>query len=164
MSFSAEGGGYSFRTLHRRHARGLYFGPKTIFIPSPLLKMIFLPPYRVLSFLDSYHGLLTLILPYFAFILSFYFPLSLFLSFFPAFILSFYFPLSLFLSFFPFSFPFHPFSFIFSLHRRLFSNIQTPAACFKGSVAPDITEVKSGISRYIFFVGSFSNLFSGSIF
>ncbi len=65
--------------------RGLYFGPKTIFIPPPpLLKMIFFPPTRHVVFY-SHWGFYALILPYFAFILPFYFPFSHFLLYFPPF-------------------------------------------------------------------------------
>ncbi len=84
--------------------RGLYFGPKTIFIPPPLLKMIFFPS-RDTSFFYSHCGLFALILPYFAFILPFYFPFSHFLSTFFLFLLQFNpFSLRLFI-FLPSNFP-----------------------------------------------------------
>ncbi len=94
--------------------RGLYFGPKTIFIPPPSENDISSPSCDMLFF-DSHHGLFALIIPYFAFILPLYFP---FYNFFP--LSSFFFPLSsFFLYIFPFFlflyFPLFPFSFIFSI-------------------------------------------------
>ncbi len=81
-------------------ARGLYFGPKTIFILPPSENEIF-PPSHDSSFFNSNHSFLALILPYFALILPFYFLFSLFLSPFLLFILHFPpFSLSLFI-FFP---------------------------------------------------------------
>jgi hypothetical protein len=98
---------------HKEYNRGLYFGLKTIFIPSPLWKWYFPPP-RDASFFDSYRGLFVLILPYLAFILPFYFPFSYFLSSFFLFLSSFFLflsPFFLFLLHFPlFSSPFHIFS------------------------------------------------------
>ncbi len=76
--------------------RGLYFGPKTIFIPLPFWKWYFSPS-RDTSFFDSHRGLFALILPYFAFILPFYFSFSHFLSPFLLFLSSFF----LFLLYFP---------------------------------------------------------------
>ncbi len=70
--------------------RGLYFGPKTIFIPPPPSENYISSPSRNTSFFDSHRGLFALILPYFAFILPFYFPFSNFL-----------FPFFLFLQHFP---------------------------------------------------------------
>ncbi len=58
--------------------QGPDFAPKIIFIPSPFLKIIFSPS-GDLSFYGSYRTLFALILPYFAFILHFYFLFSLFL-------------------------------------------------------------------------------------
>ncbi len=88
--------------------RGLYFGPKTIFIPTPPPSEndIFSPSCHT-SFLDSHRGLFALILPYFAFILPFSSP---FLIFFP--LSSFFFPLSsIFFYIFPlFLLPFSYFS------------------------------------------------------
>ncbi len=83
--------------------RGLYFGSKTIFIPPPFWKWYFSPS-RDTSFFHSHCGLFSLILPYFAFTLTFYFPFS---DFFP--ISSFFFSLSSFFfslsSFFFYIFP-----------------------------------------------------------
>ncbi len=80
--------------------RGLYFGPKTIFIPPPPSENdIFSPSHKTLFF-DSHCGLFALILPYFAFILPCFFPFSHFLS-----------PFLIFLSpFFLFLLHFPPFS------------------------------------------------------
>jgi hypothetical protein len=71
-----------------------------LFTP-PLLKIIFFP-FRNTLFFDSFCGLFALILPYFAFILHFYFP----------FLFSFLFSFP----FLPFSFPFLPFRLLFSSH------------------------------------------------
>ncbi len=60
-------------------SRGLYFGPKTIFIHLPPSENDIFPPSRDTSFFDSHRGLFALILPYFEFILPFYFPFSNFL-------------------------------------------------------------------------------------
>jgi hypothetical protein len=60
--------------------RGLYFGPKTIFIPLPPSENDIFPPSCDMSFLDSQRSLFDLILPYFAIILPFYFPFSYFIS------------------------------------------------------------------------------------
>ncbi len=80
--------------------RGLYFGPKTIFIPPPPSENDIFSPSRDTSFFDSHPGLFVLFLPYFAIILPFYFPFSHFLS-----------PFFLFLSlFFLFLLHFPPFS------------------------------------------------------
>ncbi len=80
--------------------RGLYFGPKTIFIPPPFWKLYFSPS-RDTSLFHYHRGLFALILPYFAIILPFYFPFSHFLS-----------PFFLFLpTFFLFLLLFPPFSF-----------------------------------------------------
>ncbi len=78
--------------------RGLYFGPKTIFVPPPPFWKWYFSPSRDTSFLDCHRGLFSLILPYLAFILPFYFPFSHFLS--------------------PFSFTFSPF---FSSPFHIFS-------------------------------------------
>jgi hypothetical protein len=59
--------------------------PKMIFI-APLYEMIFPhPPFCDVSFFGSYCSLFVLILPYFAFLLTFYFPFSLSLFFFVSF-------------------------------------------------------------------------------
>ncbi len=75
--------------------RGLYFGPKTIFIPPPFWKWYF-PPSQDRLFFNSNYGLFALILPFFCN----YFTLLL-----PLFSCSF--------PFLPYSFPFLPFSFTF---------------------------------------------------
>ncbi len=92
--------------------RGLCFGSKTIFILTPLLKIIFFPPLAT-RFSTPIVAFFSLILPYFAFTLTFYFPFSHFLSPFLLFI----FPFFLFLLHFPpfFSSPFHIFSLKWSL-------------------------------------------------
>jgi hypothetical protein len=89
--------------------RGLYFGPKTIFIPPPFWKWYFFPLSRHVVFRHPFlpFCLFALILPYFAFIWPFYFPFSHFL--FP---FSFFFPLSSF-SFTLSPFLFFAFSFFF---------------------------------------------------
>ncbi len=74
--------------------RGLYFGPKTIFIPPPPSENDIFPP-LARRFLTPI--LFSLILPYFAFILPFNFPFSHFLSHFFLFL----FPFFLFLLHFP---------------------------------------------------------------
>ncbi len=73
-----------------RGDRGLYFGPKTIFIPPPPSENDIFSPSRDTSFFDSHRGLFALHLAYFAFILSFYFPFSHFLSRFFLFLSSFF--------------------------------------------------------------------------
>jgi hypothetical protein len=86
--------------------RGIYFGMKTIFIPPPLLKMIFFPPLATRRFW-LHQGLFALVFP----ILHYFtLPFSNFLS--PFFI--FPFPLFLFLLHFP-PFSLSPF-FLFLLH------------------------------------------------
>jgi hypothetical protein len=77
-------------------SQGSIFRSKPIFIPPPLLKMIFSPSPDPLFF-NSHRGLFALILPYFAFILPFYFPFSNYLS--PFFL--FLSPFFLFLLYFP---------------------------------------------------------------
>jgi hypothetical protein len=67
--------------------RGLYFGPKTIFITPPPSENAIFTPSSDTSFFDSHCGLFALILPYFAFILPFSSP---FLIFFPLSSFSFY--------------------------------------------------------------------------
>jgi hypothetical protein len=71
--------------------RGLYFGPKSILIPFPSEKKEdnFSPLWGHMFF-DSHHSLFALILPYFATILPFNFPLTDFLS--PFFLFLLYFP------------------------------------------------------------------------
>ncbi len=88
--------------------KGLFLGPKTLFIPPPPpSKNYIFCPSRDTSFFDFHRGLFPLILPYFTFILPFYFLFSNFLS--PFFL--FLFPFFLFLLHFPlfFSSPFHIF-------------------------------------------------------
>ncbi len=74
--------------------RDLYFGPKTIFIPAHLFWKWYFSPTPDMSFFESHHGLFALILPYFEFILPFYFPFSHFIS--PFFLFFIIFPLFLF--------------------------------------------------------------------
>ncbi len=69
--------------------RGLYFGPKIIFIP-PSSENDTFSTSRDMLFFHSHRGLLAIILPYFAVSLPFYFPFSHFLS-----------PFFLFLKYFP---------------------------------------------------------------
>ncbi len=59
--------------------RGLYFGPKRYLFPPPSENYIFFPS-PDMSFFDSHRGLFALILPYFAFILPFFFLFSHILS------------------------------------------------------------------------------------
>jgi hypothetical protein len=60
--------------------RGLYFGPKTIFMTLPPTENYIFPPSCDMSFFDSQRSLFDLILPNFEIILPFYFPFSRFLS------------------------------------------------------------------------------------
>jgi hypothetical protein len=56
----------------RKSSRGLYFGPKTIFIiPPPPLSKNFISPPLLTRFCDFYRAHFALILPYFAFIYPF---------------------------------------------------------------------------------------------
>ncbi len=88
---------------HIWETRGLYFDPKTIFILPLSLNDFF--PSQNMSFFNSYLSLfaLSVIPPYFAFVLPFYFPFSLFFSCFLPFSFSF---LLFSIKFSPFSFPF----------------------------------------------------------
>ncbi len=74
---------------HPELIRGLYFGPKTIFIPPPSENDIFSPLSEHVVF-DFHRGLFALILPYFAFILPFSFLFSHILS--PFFLFLLHFP------------------------------------------------------------------------
>jgi hypothetical protein len=80
---------YIYVALYFYGAQGSNFGPKTIFIPPPPSENDIFPPSRDMSFFNAHRGLFALILPYFAFILPFYFPYSHFLSLFFLFLLHF---------------------------------------------------------------------------
>jgi hypothetical protein len=105
-------------TLCTLDARGLYFGPKMIFIFPPLLKMIFCSPLAT-RFFYSHRGLFALILPYFASILPFYFPFS---HIFPH--SSFFFPSS---SFFFYIFPLFLFAFSYFFPQMTSADISPPS-------------------------------------
>jgi hypothetical protein len=105
------------------YSRGLYFGPKIIFIPPPTppVNDIFFP-LATRHFTTPHGGLFALILPYFAIILPFYFLFSHFLS--PSFPLSsFFFPLS---SFFFYIFLFFLFAFSYFFPQMTSADIFPP--------------------------------------
>jgi hypothetical protein len=108
------------KTLKVKLNPGVYKkGFKNNIYSPPLLKMIFFPPLATCHFSTPTVGLFSLILPYFAFTLTFYFPFSHFLSPF----LLFLFPFFLFLFHFP---PLFPFTFSYFFPQMTSADIFLP--------------------------------------